>query len=77
MKNQFLENDIRNQTFIGMWQNYFKNRNSHAKEINEKTQILVFLAATYSEIIIIQILHGIGQIKDLDRIVIVRTGTYL
>ena len=39
--------------------------------------LAIFLVATDLEIIIIQILLGKGQIKNLDRIVSVRTGTYL
>ena len=49
-----------------------KRKNTHSQE-----NLVVFSAATDSEIIIIQILHGKGHIKKLDRIVIFRTGTYL
>ena len=45
--------------------------------LNSRQNLAVFSAATDSEIIIIQLLHGKGQIKTLDRIVILRTGTYL
>ena len=68
---------------MAMWQNYFKNRNSNTKEINKRKiinsqqNLAVFSAAKDSENIIVQILHRKGQIKNLDRIVIVRTGTYL
>ena len=54
----------------------------HCKEINKRKNansqqnFAVLSAATDSEIIIIHILHGKGQIKN-DRIVMVRTGTYL
>ena len=54
---------------MGMWQNYFQNRNSNTKEINKRKKansqqnLAVFSAATDSENIIIQILHGKGQIK--------------
>ena len=68
---------------MAMWQNYFWNRNSDTKEIDKRKHahsqqnLAVFLAATDSENIIIQILDGKGQIKNLARIVINRTGTYL
>ena len=66
---------------MAMWQNYFWNRNSNTKEINKRKNadsqqnLAVFSAATDSENIINQILHGKGQIKKLARTVIVRTGT--
>ena len=44
--------------------------------MNSQQNLAVFLVATDSENIIIQILHGKGQIKVLARIVILRTGTY-
>ena len=50
--------------FMDMCQNYFKNRNSNTKEINKRKNansqqnLAVFWAATDSENIIIQILHG-------------------
>ena len=47
------------------------------KNANSQQNLAVFSAATDSENVMIQILHGKGQIKNLDRIVIVRTGTYL
>ena len=47
------------------------------KNTNSQENLAVFLAATDSEIIIIQILHRKGQIKKMDRIVFVRTGTFL
>ena len=45
--------------------------------MDSQQNLAVFSAATDSENIIIQILHRKGQIKNLARIVIVRTGTYL
>ena len=68
---------------MGMWQNYFLNRNSNTKEIrrrknvNSQPDIAVFSVAVDSENKIIQILHGNGQKIKLDRIVNIRTGTYL
>ena len=68
---------------MAMWQIYFKNLNSNTKEINKRKiinsqqNLAVFSAAKDSENIIVQIQHRKGQIKNLDRIVIVMTGTYL
>ena len=47
------------------------------KNVNSQPNIAVFSAAIDSENKIIQILHRNGQKIKLDRIVIVRTGTYL
>ena len=47
------------------------------KNANSQQNHAVFLAATDSENKIIQILRKKGQIKNLNRIVIVRKGTYL
>ena len=51
--------------------------NKHTKNTNSQQNLVVFSAATDSENNIIQLLQRKGQIKKLDRIVIVRTGTYL
>ena len=51
--------------------------NKPMKTANSQQNLAVFPAAIDSENIIIQILHRKGQIKNLDIIVIVRTGTYL
>ena len=54
---------------MGMWQNYFLKRNSNTNDIytrktaNSQQNPAVFSAATDSENVIIQILHGKGQIK--------------
>ena len=45
--------------------------------MNSQPDIAVFLVAVDSENKIIQILHGNGQKIKLDRIVNIRTGTYL
>ena len=61
----------------------FLESDSTTKEINKQENansqqnLAVFLAATDSENISIQIIHRKGQIKKLDRVVIVRTGIYL
>ena len=53
---------------MSMW-HFFLNRNPNEKEINKlksaysQQKLAVFSAATDSEIIIIQILHGKGQLK--------------
>ena len=51
--------------------------NKRMKNAYSQQNFAVFSAATDSEIIIIQVLIGKGQIKKLERLVIVRTGTYL
>ena len=48
--------------------------NKQTKNANSEQNLAVFLAAPDSENIIFQILHRKGQIKNLDRNVIVRTG---
>ena len=45
--------------------------------MNSQPDIAVFSVAVDSENKIIQILHGNGQKIKLDRIVNIRTGTYL
>ena len=68
---------------MGMWQNYFLESDSNTKEINSRKKnansqpnIAVFSASRDSENKIIQILHRKGEKVKLERIVIVRTGTY-
>ena len=51
--------------------------NKQTKNANSQQNHAIFSAATDSENVIIQILHEKGQIKNLDGIVIVRTGTHL
>ena len=51
--------------------------NKQTKNANSQQKIAVFSAATDSENKIIQMLHRKGQKIKLDRIVIIRTGTYL
>ena len=51
--------------------------NNKTKDANSQQNLAVFMAATDSESIIIQILHREGQIKKMDKILIVGTGTYL
>ena len=64
MKNLYLENDITSHPLMGMWQNVYKTRNSNTKEINKRKKansrqnFALFSAASDSENIIIQILHG-------------------
>ena len=54
---------------MGMWQNYFLESefqykgNKQTKNANSQQNLAVFLAATDSKNIIIQILLGKGQIK--------------
>ena len=68
---------------MGMWQNYFWNRNSNIEEINRRKNaiselnIAVFSATNDLENKIIQTLHRKVQKIKVDVIVIVRTGTYL
>ena len=65
MTNLFLELEIQ------------QKGNKQTKNVNLQQNFAFFSTATDSENIIIQAVHGKGQIKNVDRIVIVRTGTYL
>ena len=54
---------------MGMWQNYFTNRNSNTKEINKRKKansrqnFALFSVAADSENIVNQILHGKKEIE--------------
>ena len=65
MTNLFLESDFQHKG------------NKQTKKANSQQNHAVFLAATDSENKNFQILQRKGQIKYLNRIVIIRTGTYL
>ena len=52
-------------------------RNIQTETMNSQLNLAVFSAATDSANKIIQILHRKGQQQKMDRIVIVRAGTYL
>ena len=65
MTNLFLESEFQHKA------------NKQTKKANSQQNHAVYQVATDSENKIIQILHRKGQIKNLNRIVIVRTGNYL
>ena len=81
--NQFLENDHQKPPTYGhvtelFLESEFQHKgNKQMKNANSKPNIAVFSEAIDSQNKIIQILHRKGQKIKLDRIVIVRTGTYL